>query len=133
MFKRLSITASRDFMQNSHDYSSLLILIRMRGLRLLRSILKAEEPGHGLRYSDNEREGPESNGRRFMELVHGEFTHVKEVTVEGSTAVDYTTGDGVALPRVMSALGERIKGWEVPKLMVQIFWGGGFTGRYGRF
>lgn len=47
-------------------------------------------------------------------------------------AVDYTTDDGVALPQVISALGERIKGWEVPKLMVQIFWGG-FMGRYGRF
>lgn len=32
----------------------------------------------------------------------------------------------------MSALGERNKGWEVPELMVQTFWGG-FMGRYGRF
>ena len=89
-FKRLSITASRDITQNSYDCSVLLILIRMRGLRLLRSIFKAEEPGHGLRYSDSEPEGPESNGRRSMELVHGEPRRSRSKVLRPSITVRTT-------------------------------------------
>lgn len=136
MLTRLSIATSRNIMQHFYDYSLLVILSRMRGLQLLRFIFKEKEPGNGLRYFDNEGEGPESNGCRFLFLVDCELAHVKEVAVkedeeeeeeeeeeEDSIMVAKAMDYGLALRRVSAALEDRNRAWESPERVLRTFWG----------
>lgn len=114
MLQRLSIAASQDFMEHFYDYSLLVIFITTRGLPYLHTIVNRYEVGNGLRYFENQEEGPQSNDPRFLGLVDCELSHVKEVTVEDSTTVDDATGYGAAFSQVLSALKERNKAWVEP-------------------
>lgn len=132
MLKRLSIAASQDMMDHFYDYSLLVVLIRMRGLKRLRFVFKEDELGNGLNHFESDGEGPEITARRFMKLVDCELSHVQEVMVEDSTVANYATDYGAALLQVVSDLRDRNRAWVKPEAMVRTFWGG-FVGKAGDF
>lgn len=115
-------------MKAFYDYSLLITLSRMRALKTLRFLLKEDEAGNGLRYFETET--PEKNADRFMFSVDCELAHVAEVVVEDPTVTNYGTVYGGALLRVVAALGDRNREWEMPRDVVEAFWGS-FLGKEG--
>ena len=123
VLKRLSITASQNMMDHFYDYSLLVVLIRMRGLKHLRFVFKEVELRNGLNYFEGDGEGPEITARRFMKLVDCELSHVQEVMVEDSTVTNHATDYGAALMQIVSDLRDRNRTWVKPEIMVEAFWG----------
>ncbi len=121
--KHLSLMASQYIMGIFYDYSLLVILARMRALLSLRFLFEEGQAGNGLRFFESDGEGPESNGRRFMCMVDRELAHVKEVTVEDSTASYQATAYSTALQQVLSALDRRNREWKSSEQTVVAFWG----------
>ena len=92
----------------------------MHGLKLLRFLFNEDE---SLRCFESQGEGPKSNADRFMFIVDCELVHVKEVVVEDATITNYATKYCGALMEVVAALGDRNREWEMPKDVVEAFWG----------
>lgn len=117
-------------MKAFYNYTLLVTLARLRGLKLIRFFFNEDRSGNGLRYFESEGQGPKSTADRFMFLVDCELAHVKEVVVEDATITDYATEYSRALLQVVAALGDRNREWEVPKDVVEAFWGR-FVGKDG--